>query len=48
MTNREDGRPMNAREIPVPIQFPDWNAWLPVMHPLDIWTPEAGAGLCSG
>ncbi|HVK56556.1 MAG TPA: hypothetical protein VM532_16195 [Burkholderiales bacterium] len=28
---------MNAREIPIPLQFPDWNAWLPTVHPLDVW-----------
>ena len=32
---------MNAREIPVPLQYPDWNAWLPAIHPLDVW--PAGA-----
>ncbi len=38
---------LNTREMPVPLQFPDWNAWLPIVHPLDIWTPDAGqsAGL---
>jgi cytochrome c553 len=28
---------LNIRELPVPIQLPDWNAWLPEVHPLDIW-----------
>jgi cytochrome c553 len=28
---------LNARETPVAIQFPDWNAWLPEVHPLDLW-----------
>lgn len=37
------GKVLNTREMPVALQLPDWNAWLPVMHPLDIWTPEAGA-----
>jgi len=23
--------------IPTPIQYPDWNEWLPTHHPLDIW-----------
>ena len=38
---------LNTREMQVPLQFPDWNAWLPNVHPLDIWTPEEGesAGL---
>lgn len=34
---------MNAREMPVPLQYPDWNAWLPSIHPSDVW-PEGGAG----
>ncbi len=40
-------RVTNMREMPVPLQFPDWNAWLPFVHPLDVWTPDAGqtAGL---
>ncbi|WP_417354964.1 hypothetical protein [Gallaecimonas pentaromativorans] len=28
---------LNVREMPVPMQFPDWNAWLPQVHPLDVW-----------
>jgi len=32
---------MNTREIAVPLQYPDWNAWLPTLHPLDVW--PAGA-----
>jgi hypothetical protein len=32
----------NTRELPLPIQFPDWNAWLPPVHPLDVWTPDSG------
>ena len=28
---------LNVREIPVAIQFPDWKAWLPEIHPMDIW-----------
>lgn len=31
-----DGR-LNMREIPIAIQFPDWNEWLPEIHPIDIW-----------
>jgi hypothetical protein len=34
---------LNTRETRVPLQFPDWNAWLPPIHPLDIWTPDSGA-----
>jgi hypothetical protein len=33
---------MNAREIPVALQFPDWNAWLPAIHPSDVW-PDDGS-----
>jgi cytochrome c553 len=28
---------LNMRELPVPLQLPDWNAWLPQVHPLDLW-----------
>ncbi|WP_394830222.1 hypothetical protein LVJ94_27310 [Pendulispora rubella] len=31
---------MNAREMPVPLQYPDWNAWLPTTHPSDVWPNE--------
>lgn len=34
---------MNVRAMPVAIQFPDWNAWLPTIHPDDIW-PDGSAG----
>ena len=27
----------NVRETRVPLQFPDWNAWLPAIHPADVW-----------
>jgi hypothetical protein len=33
---------LNTREMQLPLQFPDWNAWLPIIHPLDIWTPASG------
>lgn len=26
---------LNAREIPINYQLPDWNHWLPIIHPLD-------------
>lgn len=26
---------MNARETPIPLQMPDWNSWLPTVHPMD-------------
>ncbi|WP_394825325.1 hypothetical protein [Pendulispora albinea] len=28
---------VNAREIPIALQFPDWNHWLPRTHPRDAW-----------
>lgn len=41
------GKVLNTREMPIPLELPDWNAWLPIESPLDIWAPEAGqsAGL---
>jgi len=33
---------LNTREQPVALQFPDWNAWLPPVHPLDLWPLAAG------
>jgi hypothetical protein len=33
---------INIREMPIALELPDWNAWLPNVHPLDVWTPEAG------
>ncbi len=35
-TFRPDGD-LNAREIPISLQLPDWNHWLPRVHPLDAW-----------
>ncbi len=26
---------VNFREIPIPFQLPDWNSWLPTIHPMD-------------
>ena len=26
---------LNPRELPIPLQLPDWNAWLPQVHPID-------------
>lgn len=26
---------INLREIPIPFQLPDWNSWLPTIHPMD-------------
>ena len=31
---------MNLREIPLSIQLPDWNSWLPIIHPFDAWTED--------
>lgn len=28
---------LNMRELPLAIQFPDWNRWLPPVHPKDFW-----------
>lgn len=28
----------NTRELPLPLALPDWAAWLPTEHPLDIWS----------
>lgn len=33
---RPDGE-LNVREIPISFQMPDWNHWLPRVHPLDAW-----------
>jgi hypothetical protein len=35
---RPDGN-LNAREIPIALQLPDWNQWLPRVHPKDAWGP---------
>jgi hypothetical protein len=35
---RPDGN-LNPREIPIALQLPDWNHWLPRVHPLDAWGP---------
>lgn len=28
---------LNIRAIPIAAQFPDWNEWLPRVHPIDSW-----------
>jgi cytochrome c553 len=28
---------LHEREIPISLQLPDWNHWLPQVHPLDAW-----------
>ena len=35
---RPDGN-LNARQIPIALQLPDWNQWLPHVHPKDAWGP---------
>jgi hypothetical protein len=30
-------RKVNVREIPIALPLPDWNDWLPEVHPLDAW-----------
>jgi hypothetical protein len=35
-TFRPDGN-LNPREIPISLQLPDWNHWLPRVHPVDAW-----------
>jgi len=36
---RPDGN-LNPREIPIALQLPDWNHWLPIVHPMDAWGPS--------
>jgi len=35
-TFRPDGN-LNLREVPISFQMPDWNHWLPRVHPMDAW-----------
>jgi hypothetical protein len=35
---RPDGN-LNARQIPIALQLPDWSGWLPRVHPKDAWGP---------
>jgi hypothetical protein len=28
---------LNPRELPIALQFPDWNSWLPTIHPMDAY-----------
>ena len=39
---------LNIREIPVAIQFPDWNDWLPEIHPIDMMSTKAYQQLING
>jgi cytochrome c553 len=29
---------LNLRELPIALQLPDWNEWLPTTHPIDMWS----------
>ncbi|HVI56016.1 MAG TPA: hypothetical protein VM621_13315 [Luteibacter sp.] len=35
---------LNVRETRIPMQFPDWDAWLPTIHPDDIWADGGATG----
>lgn len=35
-------------QVPVQLQFPDWNEWLPVHHPLDMWGDDFKTGVPYG
>lgn len=35
---RPDGN-LNPRQIPIALQLPDWNQWLPRIYPKDAWGP---------
>lgn len=34
---------LNMRELPIALQLPDWNQWLPALHPLDAFEVTAEA-----
>ena len=36
--------PLNLREIPLDVQLPDWNSWLPIIHPRDALGDDAFFG----
>jgi hypothetical protein len=31
---------LDAHEVPIALQLPDWSHWLPRIHPMDAWGPE--------
>jgi hypothetical protein len=33
----DNKKTLNVRELPVALQLPDWNDWLPHVHPIDLW-----------
>ncbi len=40
---------LNPRELPIPFQLPDWNTWLPAVHPLDAFGASfTNSGMPSG
>jgi hypothetical protein len=32
---------LNTREMAIGLELPDWSSWLPILHPLDVWTPAS-------
>lgn len=38
---------LKLREIPIAFQMPDWNHWLPQVHPLDAWGDKFAASQVS-
>jgi hypothetical protein len=36
---------LNIRETAIPLQLPDWNSWLPTIHPMDAWPDFAASRL---
>ena len=38
---------LKLREIPIAFQMPDWNHWLPQVHPLDAWGERFAASQLS-
>lgn len=39
---------LNIREIPIAIKFPDWNDWLPKIHPMDMMSAKSYKELITG
>jgi len=42
------GSTLNVRETAIGLQLPDWNAWLPATHPLDVWPAAPTGSFASG
>ena len=36
---------LNIRETPIALQLPDWNSWLPTVHPMDAWPDFAASSM---